>query len=134
MSMKPSASRRSGLTSGTTHQRLTASVNRLQYSRLARYSLRNTPYCAQSLLFASSATGSAHKRSPSLFANANRDDKLRYTFTPCEVISNSEFRIPNSELLTNKTHPSAVFYAFSKLQPCVLKGSDNLVCSCINDT
>ena len=59
----------------------TTKVNRLQYSRLARYSLRDTPYCAQSLLFAVSATGSAHKRSPSLFANANRDDNYRITFT-----------------------------------------------------
>ena len=41
-------------------------VNRLQYGRLARYSLRNTSYCAQGLLFAASATGSAHKRPPSL--------------------------------------------------------------------
>ena len=54
-------------------------VNRLQYSRLARYSLRNTPYCAQSFLFPSSSTGRGHKRSPSLFAEANRDDRLRIT-------------------------------------------------------
>ena len=67
-------------------------VNRLQYSRLARYSLRDTPYCAQSLLFAVSATGSAHKRSPSLFAKANRDDKIHSN------LHNSEFRIPNSAL------------------------------------
>ena len=59
----------------------TTKVNRLQYSRLARYSLRDTPYCAQSFLFAVSATGSAHKRSPSLFANANRDDKIVFTLT-----------------------------------------------------
>ena len=70
-----------------------AMVNRLQYSRLARCSLHDTPYCAQSFLFAVSSTGRAHKRSPSLFANANRDDN--YCFH--QLIPNSEFRITHKQ-------------------------------------
>ena len=72
-------------------------VNRLQYSRLARYSLRDTPYCAQGLLFAVSSTGCAHKRPPSLLPEGNRDDGLSITF----IFSNSLFLaklIPNSAL------------------------------------
>ena len=52
-------------------------VNRLQYGRLARYSRRNTSYCAQSFLFAVPSTGRAHKRSPLLFAEAKKRDRLR---------------------------------------------------------